>query len=545
MKIIKRFFLIIFAIIAILNPILNFGVFSIGYVYIDDALKIEHFSYYLLAAMFVNAAFALFCALFYKKSRRVPIPMYFVIFLSVVLSVFFTLVNYVTSTLAIPEATGYLIIGLIPILAAVFGSLFALFFLPTFKPKARKVVAGILFAAVVFTCSAYGFKLVPFEFTMTDPIVLDIGTGYSVTWGTNAESIGSLVYVKDGKPHELWCHDEGNKRLGVIHSVLIPYDELNGATYSVHSIRSHGTVTFGNHLGKSIHSDSFEFSDDRDTVDRLNIATFSDWQHGVGYLLKDTMSHLEGNVDLLIVSGDYSDYFVNENMVVSNVIDSIAQATRGVIPVIFVKGNHESRSRGLYKVWTKLGLEKAYYQVDRNGILFTVLDCGEVNPNGDANYEYGGMNIFAQYDQEQLDWYQALPIRNDRYNILLSHNSNEFPYYYGSEYGEVMRAMHTQLVIGGHTGRHEVRFYEGLYRFDEGGWEEEGEAIAPLDLVLGNVKFSFENLKRLFVKNYYYFIGGQVIISADRADITFNIIRNDTGVISSETHPSLQPLPVI
>ncbi|MDR3293400.1 MAG: metallophosphoesterase, partial [Clostridiales bacterium] len=447
----------------------------------------------------------------------------------------------------VPEATVYLIIGLIPIFAALFGSLFALFLLPSLKSKGRKVVAGILFLAVVFTCSAYGFKLVPFEFTITDPFVLDIGTGYSVVWGTNAESIGWITYTKSGETEEqiVWCHDEGNKRLGVIHNALIPYDEFTDAEYKVHAQRSHGTVTFGNHLGKTVDSaKTYRFTDDR-TIDNkaINIASFSDW-HDHGYLAKGAFDEIEkatGKIDLLIMGGDYSDYFVSESMVVTNVIKAAASVTGGTIPVIFIKGNHEARNDGLDKVWSKLGLEKSYSQVDRNGILFTILDIGEDNNGGDANYEYGGMNIFAQYDQEQLDWYESLKgHETDRYNILLAHGTlGSLTGYYQDAYAAQAKAMNTKIVVGGHT--HASRLteyptaehpdYPVCYNFEDGARTDLSNRIVPLDLIRKlmdkNSKFDFGSIKNLFVESNYVFYGGSFILSGDRSTISFRVTRNN------------------
>ncbi|MDR3263132.1 MAG: metallophosphoesterase [Clostridiales bacterium] len=538
MKVVKRVFLVLLTVLAIVNPLLSFGVFALGYPQIDNEI-FTGFSYLLLILMGVNAAFMLFCLFFYKKDRRIAIPIRIVIGFSTLLSVFFTLINYVTATRAVPEATRFLVIGMLPIFAAVFGSLFALFALPSFKVKARKVVAAVLFAAVVLTCSAYLFKLVPFKFELaTDPLVLDIGTGYSVAWGTNAEAVAYLTYESGGEEKTVWSSIEGTKRVGVIHSVFLPYDEFKDADYSIHAVRSHGTLPYGSHLGKAVDSQSFHFSDDRTKLG-VNIASFSDW-HNLGYLLPETASRM-GKLDLILMLGDFSDYYVSESMIVSNVIKDMATATKSSIPAILVKGNHEARADGLYDVWSQLGLSKNYYQVERNGILFTVLDSGEAV--SDEYYEHGGMNDFERYDKEQLEWYKSLPLRTDVFNALLCHTTHGFLPYFGGEFRAETERLQMQFVVGGHTGHSRVIAYDKFYNFEEGGWETDGNAVEPLDFVTGAKKINLENLRRVFLKNYYYFIGGQILIPADRSTITFKILRNDSPTeLLNKTVTAIYPI---
>lgn len=135
------------------------------------------------------------------------------------------------------------------------------------------------------------------------------------------------------------------------------------------------------------------------------------------YLLADVHYHLDiarktadffgEKVDLFVLAGDigevetFNDYFK-----VGKFLGDIA---KGKIPVIFARGNHDTRgamAENFTDYFPSIG-KQTYYYFDLPTLCGIISDCGEDKP--DKNEEYGGVNAFHLYRINQAKYLAKLP----------------------------------------------------------------------------------------------------------------------------------------
>lgn len=113
--------------------------------------------------------------------------------------------------------------------------------------------------------------------------------------------------------------------------------------------------------------------------------------HGeVGATVDTAKKYIElcGELDFLILNGDVIDHSGN----IANfdaIYDICSQLTRGTIPVVFSRGNHDTRGIYAEKIqdYTPTRDGYSYFTFRLGGIWGIVLDCAEDKP--DTNEEYG------------------------------------------------------------------------------------------------------------------------------------------------------------
>ena len=114
-----------------------------------------------------------------------------------------------------------------------------------------------------------------------------------------------------------------------------------------------------------------------------------------------------GGFDFLIVNGDMSDKCEKTNSfeVAHNVA---AELTRGEIPVVYARGNHENRGAAAELIYDYIPLRNGltYYTFRLGSIWGLVLDCGE--DKGDEHSEYGGSVRFHKFRKEQTAYMREL-----------------------------------------------------------------------------------------------------------------------------------------
>ena len=111
--------------------------------------------------------------------------------------------------------------------------------------------------------------------------------------------------------------------------------------------------------------------------------------------------------DLFIVNGDIGEVETRENYF--EVCQFTGDISRGKIPVLFVRGNHDTRGKlaELYAEYFPVQNGKTYFSFSVGPIVGLALDCGE--DKIDAHTAYGGnpetgelgVNIFRRYREEE------------------------------------------------------------------------------------------------------------------------------------------------
>lgn len=132
-----------------------------------------------------------------------------------------------------------------------------------------------------------------------------------------------------------------------------------------------------------------------------------------------TAAFFGDDLDLLVVNGDIGEVETEQNYF--EVCRFVGMISRGTVPVIFVRGNHDTRGRlaERFTDYFPSNGKATYYDLEIGGLRAIVLDCGEDKP--DANAEYGGVNAFEAFRRKETEFLKALkPIPGKR-TFAVSH----------------------------------------------------------------------------------------------------------------------------
>ncbi len=323
---------------------------------------------------------------------------------------------------------------------------FSILFLPKLNSKSKKVITAIILTVTLLIGIFNILPVIPYEITST-PTVIDNGTEYSVIFSTNNYGTGYVEYNYNGKDYKLY--DEMGGRLNSdskIHSISVPYEHLRNNTYSVGSTEVFEQYSYGSHRGKTVNSEKYTFK--YNDSENQTFLVISDWHTELKDAYK-AISHV-GDYDSVILLGDATPGVDFEEEVVTNIVEFAGEVTKGTKPVIYARGNHETRGQYAGKLLNSLGLNEFYYTTDIGPYSFLVLDSGE--DKEDSHPEYGGMNNYGQYRADMIDWMKTVNFENDKV-ITISHSwqicdvEKELSI---AGWDEIDR-IGTKLILSGHT----------------------------------------------------------------------------------------------
>jgi predicted phosphodiesterase len=429
-------------------------------------------------------------AVFAKK--RLPVIVVIISCLSFLLSLFFWILNYIISKEAFLE-TSYIIFGeALPFLAALFGIPFLLLVFPNLRlsAKTRNTIAVILTAVFVAALSmTIIIKIPPFAFQFeSQPVVFDVGMdNYSVVFATNANAQAYVTYTCNGQLKTVYANEAGYKSIGKIHAVKIPRSELDGNQYTAHATRVIERLAYGGKLGKTISTKTYTLKNTTNVAEPKIVAA-SDWHNQLS-LLDSAVGHLEQNVDLVVFNGDYADFYVNEQQIIKYFLCGAFILTKGEIPGIFVRGNHEVRGNEKVEDWgRKIGLTNMYYQVQRGNNLFTIVDTAE--SEAADQWEHDGFYDMVPYLNEQVEWFESLSVPDISINnIVLMHDPN-FTSTHDKPHADLEQRFKNRanrfnidFSVSGHTHAWQIRTPDSnnfhFYRLEDGG-RNGGHALKTL-----------------------------------------------------------------
>ncbi|MBR5451426.1 MAG: metallophosphoesterase [Clostridia bacterium] len=114
-----------------------------------------------------------------------------------------------------------------------------------------------------------------------------------------------------------------------------------------------------------------------------------------------------GDIDLLILNGDIPDHSGSaENMMTVYMI--VSELTRGQIPTVFSRGNHDMRGLCAEKFaeYTPNSKGNTYYTFRLGSLWGLVLDCAEDKP--DSHEEYGHMICCHTFRRRQTEFIKSV-----------------------------------------------------------------------------------------------------------------------------------------
>ena len=326
-------------------------------------------------------------------------------------------------------------------------------FVPKLRGKLRIALAVCVCACVVFSCISVAFPLKAYRF-VSDPVVLDTGKDYSVVFATNDYGTAFLKYSYGGKDYKIYSQADG-RRIGdrLIHNIKVPYEHLKNNSYQVGSTHIIEEYSYGSWLGKTITSKPYNFKVNEGK--NQSFLVVSDW-HSYLKSAESAISKI-GDYDSVIMLGDPAVGMDFEEEAARNIVGFGGDISCGEKPVIYVRGNHETRGAFASELPEYLGLENLYYSTRYGDYAFLVLDSNE--DKEDSHVEYGSMNDYSLYRRGMLSWLGTQP-KSDGKLIVLSHDwliSHPEPEISRDAWDKIDE-LGARFLISGHT--HKCEFLE-------------------------------------------------------------------------------------
>ncbi|MBE6812138.1 MAG: hypothetical protein E7523_04575 [Ruminococcaceae bacterium] len=412
-------------VLAALAPVFSYAARA-TWVFVNITVNFAHFTTVLLCAMIANAitAAVLTALKIYKVKKNgnavCETKGYKVFF---VLASLFTLVFTIAAVSFFSgmchgenkEVYTLYLQKSLPLTSVFVAVLVLALFVPKMPKKAKTAVCAIVLLITAVALIDNIFPLNPYKIT-SEPIVFDNGGGYSVVFSTNDQGTAYIEYTYNGEDYKVFDATGGkihtDKR---IHSMQVPYEHLKNNTYRVGTVRVIESYSYGSRLGKELISADYTLSvNEGETQEYL---VLSDWHTWVERAYAAT--EYLGSYDAVILLGDATPGVDFEEQVISNIVQFAGELTKGAKPVLYVRGNHETRGNYASEISDALGLDEFYFTANSGPYGFIILDSGE--DKDDSHPEYGGTTDYNTYRADMIKWLSGVEMRNEKV-IALSHS---------------------------------------------------------------------------------------------------------------------------
>lgn len=330
-------------------------------------------------------------------------------------------------------------------------------------------VFGILLFAVAFL-SVYDIQLVN-DIEKT-PVVYAVEDTYQITFTTKAK--GEAWVVIDGVEYND-TYAGYRKSEDTIHKIEVPMEVLDNAkSYTVSTRAMYLRGPYCALQGATI-SKTYNWRG-VDTSDGIQYYAISD-NHLTTTATADAASYWGDKLDFLVSLGDTVNWIDSENEL-SLQLHLASDITQGEIPVIYARGNHETKGvvADQYHHYVSSKNNQFYFTFRLQNIWGIVLDVGE--DHEDSHWEFSGMAYFDAYREKQLAFLDEV-IANAAteynaegvdYRIALCH----IPLTFVTEddklkdqkfaWVERLNQMSINIMFSGH--RHELMFAEANFEAD-------------------------------------------------------------------------------
>ncbi len=336
-------------------------------------------------------------------------------------------------------------------------------------------IFSLFYAVFIALFSTIGTYL-PVAFNITvEPTVFDCGGDYySVVWVTSGKGSGYVEYTFNGEEKTVWDSSGGLIRTDdTIHSVRVPKAELQGNTYKVGSQQVGYKFGYNAFKRRSVESKEYSFNG-VPGQDDIKILCISDI-HGMKKEMSNAVSYFTDKPDMIMLLGDVYSQIAFKYEFVNHVLKNAFALSGGEIPVVYTRGNHETRGEfGAQAIKYFQGETGEYYfTLDFGPLSAIVLDSGE--DKADDHKEYSGLVDFEAYREQEYNWLCSLEssrFENATYKIAFSHDPT-LTEHFGKDWTAPMINLGMDLLVGGH--HHSNTLIEGeLPVFIDGGKQNDG-----------------------------------------------------------------------
>lgn len=198
--------------------------------------------------------------------------------------------------------------------------------------------------------------------------------------------------------------------------IRVPQEVLDRAcAYTVLFRESINRKAYFSELGEE-QADTFSFKPITKT-DKINIYHVADVHYCFASGVK-AASYFGDELDLLVVNGDIGEVETEQNYF--EVCKFVGDITNGFIPVVFVRGNHDTRGRLAERFSDHFPAngKKTYFDFKVGPLYGIALDCGE--DKSDEHPEYNGVNIFADFRKKETEFLRSLD-KKTTFTFAVSH----------------------------------------------------------------------------------------------------------------------------
>lgn len=276
---------------------------------------------------------------------------------------------------------------------------------------AAVVTAAVAVSAICITLPCY---------LTTGAVVFDTGLDYTIEFISNRNGLG-FVEVTNGNETETYYHTEHGKRVAhtTIHQVKVPKEALQGATYRAGVKSVLFTVSNQTFFGNTAHSKPIRF---REPVsdEGATFFTVSDVHSQPSGAVRAVEKHFD-KLDFIVFLGDMVSFSGNRYDM-AMLVDSMARISKGELPVVFTRGNHELMGEGANAIadYIPTPTGEFYYTFTYNNASFIVNDMGA--DKADDNPGFSGLSDGVNYRLSQYEFFEnAIQSASGDYVIHLSH----------------------------------------------------------------------------------------------------------------------------
>lgn len=345
-------------------------------------------------------------------------------------------------------------------------------FLLFYFPKTRIFASRALkLTFLIVLCSAFlisQFSLLPNSITTT-PVVYAVGDEYQIVF-TSAVKGTAWVNINGSEYNDTYAGSRVSE--DTVHKICVPMNELDSAgSYTVFTRAMYFRGPYCALQGNTI-SQSFAWRGVNE-ADGLDYYVISDTHTAVDGPAK-TASYFGDKLDFLICCGDTANWLDTTDDA-SYVLRLAGQITLGAVPVVYARGNHETKGRiadRFYRYAAADG-QKFFYTFRLKSIWGIVLDMGE--DHGDDWSEFYDSSRFDEYREEQTEFLDSViadaageyDAADVNYRIAVCHIPITFKYSddhagaYKDAWIERLEKMKLTVLFGGH--RHQLIYIDPTF----------------------------------------------------------------------------------
>ena len=322
-----------------------------------------------------------------------------------------------------------------------------------FPIRGRSGLKALILIGVILAAVGMGYHLRPCVFR-DGAVVYAVEDRYQIVFSTTDSA---MAWVEIGGERYYDLYAGSMKSADRVHKIEVPQEVLDAAgSYSVHAKQMIYRGPFGGYLGEH-RAQHYGFRP-VDSSDGLTHVAISDVHEAVDAAAK-AASH--ERTDFIVLLGDLVSMVETEKDV--QLANELAfQITKGEIPVIYARGNHEIKGEYAEELYKYVGSKNQQYAytvtLGDDDVFAVVLDLGE--DHEDDWWEYYETAKFDLYRQEQTEMLEQIledgEYENYQYRMMLCHipvvyvDKNGYFESFRNDWTNLLNQMDLDIGLSGH-----------------------------------------------------------------------------------------------